>query len=253
MGRIGARALHAVLLGLACGCALAAQARETVKIVTEEFPPYNYTERGRITGLATEVVQAVLDEMDVAGQIQSMPWARAYDTALNTENVLIYSISRTEQRDKLFKWVGVIAPGDWYLFSLPARQLRFKTLDEAKALQTGTVNEDVGEQFLVSRGFVIGKNLQSSNKYEANYQKLKVGRVDLWVANRHVAAHIARGAGDDPAKVLAPAYHFPDLGSEGNYMAFGPKTPDAYVERFRKALEAIKKKGIYETIQKKWL
>jgi polar amino acid transport system substrate-binding protein len=253
MGRIGTRALRAVLLGFACASALCGHAQETVKIVTEEFPPYNFTERGRITGLGTEVVEAVLKEMNVTGQIQSMPWARAYDTALNTENVLIYSISRTEQRDKLFKWVGVIAPGDWYLFSLPARNLRFAALDEAKALQTGTVNEDVGEQFLVSRGFVIGKNLQSSNKYEANYQKLKMGRVDLWVANRHVAAHIARGAGDDPSKVLAPAYHFPDLGSEGNYMAFGPKTSEAYVDRFRKALEAIKKKGIYDAIQKKWL
>ena len=253
MPRSGATTFRAFLLCLVCGWVASVHAQESVRIVTEEFPPYNFTSRGKITGVATEVVEAVLKEMNVTGQIQSMPWARAYDTALNSENVMIYSISRTEQRDKLFKWVGVIAPGDWYLFSLPARNLAFKTLDEAKALQTGTVNEDVGEQFLVSKGFVIGKNLQSSNKYEANYQKLKLGRVDLWVANRHVAAHIAREAGDDPIKVLAPAYHFTDLGSEGNYMAFGPKTSDAYVERFRKALDAIKKKGIYDTIQKKWL
>lgn len=247
------RTLRASAACLFVAWAGAASSQETVRIVTEEFPPYNFTRGGKITGLSTEVVEAVLKEMNVTGQIHSMPWARAYDTALNSENVMIYSIVRTEQRDKLFKWVGVIAPGDWYLFSLPSRKLRLKSLEEAKAYQTGTVNEDVGEQFLVSRGFVIGKNLQSSNKYEANYQKLKLGRVDLWVANRNVASHIAREAGDDPAKTLEVAYQFPDLGTQGNYMAFGPKTSDAYVQRFRQALEAIKKKGIYDAIQKKWL
>jgi len=244
------RSLLLLLLAAWAGPGLAG---ETVKIVTEEFPPYNYTHNGKVTGLATEVVQAVLDEMKVNGSIQSMPWARAYDTALNAENVMIYSISRTAQRDKIFKWVGVIAPGDWYLFSLHGRNLKLQHLDEAKKYQTATVNEDVGEQFLVSKGFAIGKNLQSSNKYEFNYQKLKLGRVDLWVANGLVAAHLAREAGDDPAEVLVPAYHFTDLGREGNYMAFGPKTSDAYVDRFRKALEAIKKKGIYDALQKKWL
>jgi polar amino acid transport system substrate-binding protein len=250
-------ARHPLQKSLGCrlpvGFAAASQASETVRIVTEEFPPYNYTDKGKVTGLATEVVEAVLKEMNVKANIQSMPWARAYDTALNSENVMIYSISRTAARDKIFKWVGVIAPGDWYLFSLPARNLKLKTLDEAKKYQTATVNEDVGEQFLVSKGFAVGKNLQSSNKYEFNYEKLKLGRVDLWVANGLVAAHLSRQAGDDPVKMLAPAFHFTDLGSEGNYMAFGPKTSDAYVERFRKGLAAIKAKGIYDALQKKWL
>jgi len=244
---------RALMCGVFAALTVPVLAAETVKIVTEEFPPYNYTENGKLTGLATDVVEAVLKEMNVEGSFQSMPWARAYETALNSENVMIYSITRTEQRDKLFKWVGVIAPGDWYLFSLQGRNLKLKRLDEAKKYQTATVNEDVGEQFLVSKGFAIGKNLQSSNKYEFNYEKLKLGRVDLWVANGLVAAHLSRQAGDDPAKVLAPAYHFDDLGSAGNYMAFGPKTSDAYVQRFRKGLEAIKRKGIFEALQKKWL
>lgn len=253
MWRFALKAIRASAFGLLAGWALASPAQEVVRVVTEEYPPYNFTRGGKLTGLSTEIVEAVLKEMNVTGQIQSMPWARAYDTALNSENVMIYSIVRTEHREKLFKWVGVIAQADLYLFALPSRQLRLKTLEEAKAYQTGTVNEDVGEQFLVTKGFAIGKNLQSSNKYEQNYQKLKMGRVDLWVTSRHVATHIARESGDDPARTLAPAFHFTDLGTQGYYMAFGPKTSDAYVQRFRGALEAIKRKGIYDAIQKKWL
>jgi polar amino acid transport system substrate-binding protein len=248
------RSLLASLATLALpGVAHAAE--PTVRIVTEEFPPYNLTENGRVTGFSTEVVEAVFKEIGVAPPpIQSMPWARAYDIARNHENVLIYSITRTAARESMFKWVGVVAPSDWYLFSLRGRNVQLSRLDDARRLQVATVNEDAGEQYLVSKGFTIGSNLQSSNKYEHNYEKLRMGRVDLWVANDLVAHYLARKAGDDPAKVLVRALPLPDLGgSDGLYMAFGSRTSDAVVERFARGLAAIKKNGTYETLKKKWL
>jgi len=244
--------LWAAATAAAMGMASLARA-ETLKVLTEEFPPYNYTENGAITGFSTEVVQAVLKEVKLQGEFQSMPWARAYETAQNTDNVLIYSIGRNPQREKLFKWVGVIAPTQYYLFSLPQRKLKFERLDQAKPYQIATVNEDVGEQFLMARGFVKGKNLQSSVKYELNYEKLKWGRVDLWIMTELVAVYLARQAGDDPAKGLARSYAINDLGSDGYYMAFSANTPDELVERLRKGLVTIKNNGIYDALKKKWL
>jgi polar amino acid transport system substrate-binding protein len=234
-------------------CVQAAQAVETIKILTEEYPPFNFTDQGRITGLGTEVVQAVLKEINIEGQFQSLPWARAYETTQSSENVLIYSINRSKEREKLFKWVGQITPTDFYLFSLKSRNLHLASLDDAKPLQIGTVNQDIGEQYLAAHGFALGHNLQSSARYELNYEKLKLGRVDLWVMNELGAYFMVRQAGDDPAVVLHKALRLPELSGGGNYMAFGLKTPDAMVERFRKGLEAIKKNGIYDALQKKWL
>lgn len=233
--------------------ALPVRADEPLKILTEEYPPYNYTDKGKITGLGTEVVQAVLKEIHIEGQFQSMPWARAYETAQNTENVLIYSINRSKEREKLFKWVGQITPTDFYLFSMKSRNIQLADLNSAKSLQIGTVNQDVGEQYLMVQGFAVGRNLQSSSKYELNYEKLKLGRVDLWVMNELSAYYIVRQAGDDPTLVLQKSLRVPELSGGGNHMAFGLKTPDALVERFRKGLEAIKKNGIYDALQKKWL
>ena len=228
-------------------------ANETVRIVTEEYPPYNYTENGRITGLGTEVVQAVLRELNIEGQFQSLPWARAYETAQDSEGVLIYSMNRSKEREKLFKWVGQITPTDFYLFSLKSRNLRINTLEDARNLQIGTVNQDIGEQFLVQNGFVVGRNLQSGSRYELNYEKLKRGRIDLWIMNELGAYFIARQAGDDPATTLQKSLRIAEISGGGNYMAFGLKTPDALVERFRKALETIKKNGSYDALQRKWL
>ena len=244
--------LYAALLCASVGMVSFARA-ESLKILTEEFPPFNYTENGKITGFSTEVVRAVLKEVKMDGEFQSMPWARAYETAQSADSVLIYSIGRTPQREKLFKWVGVIAPIHYYLYSLPQRKLVFERLDQARPFQIATVNEDVGEQFLITQGFVKGENLQSSVKYELNYEKLKRGRVDLWIMTDLVATYLARKAGDDPAKTLARSYAIDDLNEDGYYMAFGIHTPDALVQRLSKGLATIKSNGTYDALKKKWL
>nr|BFE97768.1 hypothetical protein GCM10020185_83040 [Pseudomonas brassicacearum subsp. brassicacearum] len=82
--------------------ASAGAAEAPLRIVTEELPPYNMTQNGRMTGMSTEVVQAVLKEVGMDAPIHSMPWARAYELALNESNVLIYSIVRTPAREPLF-------------------------------------------------------------------------------------------------------------------------------------------------------
>lgn len=225
----------------------------TLKVLTEEFPPYNYTENAKITGFSTAVVRAVLQEANMEGDFQSLPWARAYEMALTSDSVLIYSIGRSPQREKLFKWVGVIAPTQYFLFSLPQRKLQLERLDQAKTLQIATVNEDVGEQFLLSKGFVKGKNLQSSAKYDLNYEKLKRGRVDLWIMSELTAVYFARQAGDQPTQTLERSYAITELGSDGYYMAFGVQTPDALVERLSKALAIIKSNGTYDALKNKWL
>jgi polar amino acid transport system substrate-binding protein len=231
-----------------------AAAVDHIRIVTEELPPYNMMQDGRLTGMSTEVVQAVLKEIGVDAGIQLMPWARAYDIALNSENVLIYSITRTAQREKLFKWVGVIAPMHWYLFSKPERDIRLEDLDDARKYQIATVKEDAGEQYLVSKGFNVGQNLQSNNKYEYNYEKFKLGRVDLWISIELNALYLIRQAGDDPARTVVRALSLPDLGGDdGLNMAFSLKTPDATVNRFRKGLDTIRKNGTYDAILRKWL
>jgi polar amino acid transport system substrate-binding protein len=245
-----ARLMFAVL---AC-VALRAVADEPLRIVTEELPPYNMTEDGRLTGMSTEVVQAVLKAIDMQADIQSMPWARAYDIALNNENVLIYSITRTAEREKLFKWVGVVAPMHWYLYAKPDSGIRLTSLEDARQFQIATLKQDAGEQYLLANGFKLGQNLQSNNKYIYNYEKFKLGRVDLWISIEANALYLARQAGDKPDEVMMQVLSLPDLGANGGLnMAFSRQTPDALVERFRQGLASIQRDGSYARIAKKWL
>ncbi|MCG6574782.1 amino acid ABC transporter substrate-binding protein [Pseudomonas sp. AF32] len=246
--------LVVLMLVTAGGFSPNAAAEAPLRIVTEELPPYNMTQDGRVTGMSTEVVEAVLKEVGVHASIQSMPWARAYELALNESNVLIYSIARTPARESLFHWVGAIAPTRWYLYSLADRPVKLNSLEDAKGFQIATVNQDVGEQYLISKGFRIGEQLQSSTKYEHNYRKLKVDHVEMWISNELNALYLTRQNGEDPDKVLIRSLPIPDLSSdEGLSMAFSRNTPVETVEKFRAGLATIRRNGVYDAILRKWL
>jgi polar amino acid transport system substrate-binding protein len=226
---------------------------EPIRIVTEELPPYNMTRDGQLTGMSTEVVQAVLKEVHMQATIQSMPWARAYDLALHDPDVLIYSITRTAEREHLFKWVGTIAASRWYIYSSSGHPVGLMDLNDARDWQTATVNEDVGEQYLIGKHFVVGQQLQSSNRYELNYQKLQTGHVDLWISDELNAGYLARQAGDEPARTLVQSLRVPELEEAGGFnMAFSAATPDATVQLFQKGLNTIRENGTYDAIARKW-
>ncbi len=243
----------AALLILACA-SQSSIAASALRGVTEEMPPFNMTQNGEVTGMATEVVQAVLHQAALEAPLRSMPWARAYDLAQHNSNVLIYSIVRTPQREPLFHWVGVIAPTRWALFSLARQPIELRSLEDARRYQVATVKEDAGEQFLLAHQFALGVSLQSNTRYELNYEKLKQGHVDLWIANELNARYIVREAGDNPDDLITEALHLPELGGgDGMYLAVSLGTPLATVERLRRALSTVRANGTYADIARKWL
>ena len=245
--------LAGIILGMSVNLAVSANdGNHVLKVVTEEHVPFNFTEHGKVTGFSTEVLEIVLKEAGMQGQFQVLPWARAYEVAVNAENVLIYSIYRTSQREKFFKWIGPLTSSEWFLYGLRERQFKIETLDDAKKFKIGSVNEDAAEHFLVGKGFVKGENLQSSVKFPLLYEKLKLGRLDLIIMSEASAFEIARRAGDDANKTIQPVYRIGEHAHQGLYFALSAKSDEAILQRLRKALETLKKNGSFEAMKKKW-
>ncbi|MBU2710297.1 substrate-binding periplasmic protein [Zooshikella harenae] len=221
-----------------------------IRVVTEEFPPYNYTQDNKLVGLSTNIVQAVFKELKINPEIRVYPWVRAYQTALNEPNTLIFSIGRNHKRENLFNWIGVIAPAKSFLFRLPSRNdIVISTLQDAKPYLMGTFPESVREQYLIGNGFEKGVHLVSTYSYEKSFNLLVNKRIDLWAMNELVAYYIARKAGYDPHKTLKKTFFLKELSPEGYYMAFNKETDDTIVQAFKNGLEAIKQKGLFQQIQ----
>ena len=227
----------------------------SIDVVTEEFPPFNYTEKNIIVGFSTDVVKETLDRAKIDYVIRSYPWARAYNKALTDKenNVLIYSIGRSKDREKLFKWVDEpVASLDINLFKLKSRtDIKIKTLEDAKNYKMGVVKDDYRTQNLIKKGFVPKKHLDVVSEDRKNIRKLFKKRVDIVPIDGVVAAYLA-GKDGLPFSKLEKVIPLKDL-SVDLYMAFSIHADDALVEKCLKALKGIKKDGTYDKIKGRYL
>lgn len=229
-----------------------AAAADTILVVTEDnFRPYNYTEKGNITGIATQAVRAVLDESGIDYSIQVYPWPRAYKMTETRENVLIYSIIRNPKREPLFKWIGPIAPPVTNgLFKLKYRtDIKIRELEDAKQYIIGSLADSSLQQFLLKNGFHIGIQLQVVIDTKLNLEKLFAQRVDLIIASTFHIHQYAKSIGKTPEDVeLAYIFEKSQI-----YMAFSRSTPDRIVDRVSRAFYKLNNSGrlqeIYDSIK----
>ncbi len=219
-----------------------------LKIVTSEHPPFSYTEEGVVKGLAAEIVTALLEDLRLDVEIVSSPWPRTYKTALETKNILIFTLARTPEREDLFDWVGVIIAGNSYLFALNDRKdINIASLEDAKKYRIGIVRNDVRANFLKANGITLLDEVIDS---EANAQKLAKGWIDLWAEEENTAPYLFKKLGYDSSQTLNKAFLL-DLHMEG-YLAFARGSDKDLVDSFRDALQRLKNSGKYQQIVNKY-
>lgn len=220
-----------------------------IQIVTENYPPYQYFQNKELTGLSVEVVKMMLIKLGLNIEISMLPFARAYKKATTEKNILIFSLARTPDREHFFKWVGMIAPAHNCLFALKERaDITITKLDAVSQYNIGAVREDVMEQYLKERSFVVTSN----SSHESNQKMLFSRRIDLWAVDELTAYFILRKNNNMSNQSIKKILCLEETSPGGVYLAFGSLTDDAIVEKFRKALAAIKENGFYNAILKKY-
>ncbi|MCP4112540.1 MAG: transporter substrate-binding domain-containing protein [Desulfobacteraceae bacterium] len=222
---------------------------ETLQVVTEEYPPYNYTEKGKITGFCTDVVRETLKRANLEHSIQSHSWAESYQKALAEPNVLIYSMGRNVEREPLFKWVDIIARTEVYFYKLRSRpSIKIKTFDDVRKYKIGAVQDDFRVQWLMKQGIKEQLTLVADDRQ--NMRNLFERKIDIFPIGEFVAYKIAHQEGrafNNLEKTMYVKDMSPDL-----YMAFSKQTPDIMLEKCKKALFEIRKDGTYEKIKSKY-
>jgi len=228
---------------------------EKLALFTEEFPPFNYSEKGKIIGVSTEIVEAVMKKAGVEYAIQSLPWARTYKMSQAKPNSFIYSISRRAKREGLFQWVGIITPATQSIFALSNRaDVKISSLDDLNKYEVGTTVEDSREAYLASKGFDVEQfqRVAGDSAYTLNYKKLKKKRIDVMPMPDAVMSHISKQQGDNPSQVLKKVFPLTEISQGGYYLAASLTTPKETVEKVKAALESFKTTNEYKMILKKW-
>jgi polar amino acid transport system substrate-binding protein len=223
------------LLSTARGTASAAPpGPESLVYTCEDIPPSNYVADGRLQGASVELLRAMWRRMGVREQpIDVVPWARGYDWLLTRKNHVLFSMSRTPQREALFKWVGPIFTVRNVLLGLADAPVRISTLDDARRYRIGVINDDVLEKYLLEQGFAR-ESLEGVPDLELNFKKLDRGRVDLIAHTQSTFDEYIRTHKLDPTRYRV--YYV--LMERKNYYAFSKEVPDELIQRFQTALDA---------------
>lgn len=221
---------------------------EELKVVTTEFPPYQILDGDEVRGISTEIVKGVLEIAGIKARFYGYPWARAYRIAQKEPNVLIYSLARTAEREKLFKWVGTIVPYNVYFWKLRDRHdIKANTIEEAKRYNTGGTIDDIKSIELIKLGFVSGKNLELVSSDEISIRKLFAGRIEIMPYDEMSFLERIKRAGFSFDKVEKMGRV--DSISHELYIGVSLKTSDETVKKLKNALVQFKKTKRYRELQ----
>lgn len=226
------------LLVMLLSCASTVTAEQPLTYVTEAYPPYNFSDNNILRGIAVDLLVLASQQTTAPvqrSQIRLMPWARSYRTALKTPNYVLFSTTRTPEREKLFKWAGPIADSRVVLLAKKTRAIHISSATDLQHLRIGSIRDDVGEQMVRSLG-VQDSQLNLAANADAMVQQLQAGRTDLWATNEKVAHWFIRNAGLEPDD-FASVYTL----QEGQlWYAFNLEVSDAQVAELQKALDTLR-------------
>ena len=225
---------------------------EKLHFLTEEFPPYNYMEKGQLAGSSPEILAALFQQLKAPQTLQEvkvLPWARAYSQLGTDPWACLFSTTKTKEREPLFQWVGPISPARNVVITLASKHLTLAPgVSLAQSNWTfGAVRDDAGEQLLIANHVPTAQISLTTNALQA-LEMLNSGRIDAFAYDESVIDWLARSRGWDPSRyqvteVLETGYH---------YFAFNLKVPAEVIKEFQQALDHLKTTGQYQQILKKY-
>jgi polar amino acid transport system substrate-binding protein len=227
--------LAAFVLATGAGASNAA-----LTLLTEENPPFNYSDNGKLTGLVTELVTEAAKRANVPFTLEVLPWARAYTRAQAERDTCLFATARLDNREKLFVWVGPLASNLWGVYGRGDFAGTVKRLPDLKPYRIGGVASDAKVDYLHENAVT---NIRVVAEDRLNPPRLFLpasdpNHIDLWVTGYFGARDVARLAKVSDVKLVFVVREIP------LYLACSPQTAPATVKALSDAVEQMRTEGV---------
>jgi len=228
-------------------------ADESIQLMTEEFPPYQFYEgEGEnrvITGISIEIIKALQKKIGNSDPIKVYPWSRGLKLLAKHKNSALFSTLRTPERESKYKWVGPLAKLEMVFFKRAGSDLGVHSIEDAKKIRKIGVTKNVaGHEIMLNMGFTNLDVLQSGAD-DKNMKRLIKGRVDVWPTSYYSGIYVARKNGVlDQVEVIKEV----SLMSGHLYIAFNKETDDQIIHQWQSALDLLKSDGVTDEIMNKY-
>ncbi|EQC43999.1 ABC transporter, substrate-binding protein, family 3 [Bacteriovorax sp. Seq25_V] len=223
-------------------------AMEPISLITEEWPPYNYTENNVITGYSTELVQLIIKELGIKEDIKIYPSMRATQTLETSKRTMLFSFIKTKEREKRYKWIGPFGSQSIHFYKRKNSSLVIQSIADAKKVNS-ICSRSGGLIFnkLNELGF---KNLDTSTRAKSIYLKTIIGRCDLAISETALGYIHWMKELNQPLDVLKET---PVKVTEAPlYIVATKDIPDSEIEMWQKALKKVINSKEYIKIANKY-
>lgn len=235
-----------LIFALMLGQNLIASSVDQLRFITEDYPPYNHEERDGLQGYSVKIIAAMLEDVGSVlsiDDVELMAWAPAYDIALNQPNTALFSTTRTQAREHLFKWVGPLVPTRVVLLAKKDRNIRINTAQDISRYQTVGIREDIGHQTLLQLGVPSKRVILAATNTEAA-QLIERNRADLWAYEESVGRWLMEDLGYN-ASAYEPVYL---LHEARLYIALHKSTDDAIINTLQASIDRLRASGEIDRI-----
>lgn len=168
--------------------------------------------------------------------IHIISWARAYQSAILGPNVLLFSTTRTKERETMFKWAGPIAEDNTVVWAKKSSGIpKFNDISTT-TYKIIVVRDDVADQLVVEAG-VLNSNIARANRLEAAVKMLAHSRAPLLAYDKVAFLKIMSSTGGNPDD-----YEIVNtIASSKVYFAFSKDVDDEIVNKLQKGIDLLRK------------
>jgi len=206
--------------------------------VTENAPPLQYIKNGKVVGKTTQLIKQIANKSNFKANIKILPWARAYQTALNQKNMFIYPIVRTVERESKFVWIGKMLTIKLTWVKLKSRtDVVINRLTDAKSFKIGVIRADATYHYLIQNGFIKNKNFIVVSQLPLLLDLLYSKKIDSFIVDLALLKEMAVIKGYS-AQQLVSEFDIPQL-SYHLYLATNLNTDPILIEKLKNSLNSI--------------
>ncbi|HEY9101478.1 substrate-binding periplasmic protein [Chitinimonas sp.] len=212
---------------------------ERLMLVTEEYPPYNMSnEKGEVVGVSTDIVRELMAAAHFDYEVAAFPWARAIQMASTQVNTCVFSMSRTPEREALYKWVGPLVANDWALFAKkPATHP--SGLEQLQNARIGSYQGDAIVSWLQTRGYMV----DVAPNDDVNPRKVLAGRIDFWATGKLIGQYRLKQQKLDQQLEPVLVFNHTEM-----YLACQKGMPDEHIALLNTQLQELIKRGVVKRI-----
>lgn len=215
--------------------------------ITENLPPLNYLDEQGPQGFSVELLRLMAAQARLGLQLQVLPWARALQVAESSPHSVLFSLTRTPEREAQFQWVGPIAQRRILIYRLASRtDLTMQQFDELGGARIGVVRDSAADRSLQAAGLRPGIELEQGLDDATNMRKLLAGRMEYITLLDWAAAWNLRQL-RLPYDTLKPVME--QDAARSYYYGLRPDADPDLVRRLQAALDQLRRSGRYEQLR----